>query len=36
MAGYMTALQGYVYEGELVNGESSAIANGMLVAPKMF
>lgn len=35
MAGYMTALQGYVYEGELVNGESQAIANGMLVAPKM-
>lgn len=32
MAGYMTALQGYVYEGELVNGESSAaIENGMLV-----
>jgi hypothetical protein len=32
MAGYMTALQGYVYEGELVNGESTAaIANGMLV-----
>ena len=32
MAGYMTALQGYVYEGELVNGESSAaIQNGMLV-----
>ena len=32
MAGYMTALQGYVYEGELVNGEAStAIQNGMLV-----
>lgn len=36
MAGYMTALQGYVYEGELVNGESSALVNGMIVAPKMF
>ena len=32
MAGYMTALQGYVNEGELVNGEAStAIKNGMLV-----
>ena len=32
MAGYMTALQGYIYEGELVNGETStAIKNGMLV-----
>jgi len=33
MAGYMTALQGYVYEGELVNGENTAIENGMFVAP---
>lgn len=32
MAGYMTALQGYVYEGELANGAASAVENGMLVA----
>ena len=31
MAGYMTKLQGYVYEGELVNGESSAVENGVLM-----
>ena len=31
MAGYMTKLQGYVYEGELVNGESSAVENGLLM-----
>ena len=35
MAGYMTALQGYVYEGELVNGNANPIENGMLVAPKL-
>lgn len=35
MAGYMTALQGYVYEGELKNGNANPIANGMLVAPKL-
>ena len=27
MAGYMTKLQGYVYEGELVNGASGAVEN---------
>lgn len=31
MAGYMTKLQGYVYEGELVNGASGAIENGLLM-----
>ena len=31
MAGYMTKLQGYVYEGELVNGESGAVENGVLM-----
>ena len=31
MAGYMTKLQGYVYEGELVNGASAAVANGILM-----
>lgn len=35
MAGYMTALQGYVYEGELINGENTAIENGMFVAPAL-
>lgn len=35
MAGYMTALQGYIYEGELKNGNANPIANGMLVAPKL-
>lgn len=33
MAGYMTHLQGYVYEGELVNGEETAIPNGAFVVP---
>lgn len=28
MAGYMTKLQGYVYEGELVNGAETAVPNG--------
>ncbi|MBR6836256.1 MAG: hypothetical protein IKM72_09690, partial [Oscillospiraceae bacterium] len=32
MAGYMTKLQGYVYEGELVNGTGAPIENGPLVA----
>lgn len=32
MAGYMTKLQGYVYEGEFVNGTGEPIENGMLVA----
>lgn len=31
MAGYMTKLQGYVYEGELVNGAADAVANGTLM-----
>ena len=31
MAGYMTKLQGYVYEGELVNGEQNAVQNGILM-----
>lgn len=31
MAGYMTKLQGYVYEGELVNGAAAAVANGTLM-----
>lgn len=31
MAGYMTKLQGYVYEGELVNGASGAVENGILM-----
>lgn len=35
MAGFMDALQGYVYEGELVNGENTALTNGMIVAPKL-
>ena len=29
MAGYMTALQGYIYEGELKNGNANPISNGM-------
>ena len=33
MAGYMTKLQGYVYEGELVNGASAAVENGILMVP---
>lgn len=32
MAGYMTKLQGYVYEGELVNGAAAAVENGILMA----
>ena len=31
MAGYMTKLQGYVYEGELTNGTSGPVYNGMLL-----
>ena len=31
MAGYMTKLQGYLYEGEYVNGETDPIENGTLV-----
>ncbi|MBP5423986.1 MAG: hypothetical protein J6Y78_16255 [Paludibacteraceae bacterium] len=31
MAGYMTKLQGYIYEGELVNGASAAVENGILM-----
>lgn len=31
MAGYMTKLQGYVYEGELVNGAAGAVENGVLM-----
>ena len=33
MAGYMTKLQGYVYEGELVNGAAAAVENGVLMVP---
>ena len=32
MAGYMTKLQGYVYEGEFVNGTGAPVENGTLVA----
>lgn len=31
MAGYMTKLQGYVYEGELVNGAAAAVENGLVM-----
>ena len=31
MAGYMTKLQGYVYEGELKNGAAAAVTNGILM-----
>lgn len=31
MAGYMTKLQGYLYEGEYTNGASAPIENGTLV-----
>jgi hypothetical protein len=31
MAGYMTKLQGYVYEGELVNGAADPVENGILM-----
>lgn len=31
MAGYMTKLQGYIYEGELENGAGKAVENGTLM-----
>lgn len=31
MAGYMTKLQGYVYEGEMANGTGAAVENGLLL-----
>ena len=31
MAGYMTKLQGYVYEGDLANGAAAAVENGVLM-----
>ena len=31
MAGYMTKLQGYLYEGEKVNGTAAAVQNGVLL-----
>lgn len=31
MAGYMTKLQGYVYEGELKNMTGGDVTNGMLL-----
>ena len=31
MAGYMTKLQGYVYEGTLANGAANAIPNGLIM-----
>ena len=31
MSGYMTKLQGYVYEGELVNGAANPVANGVIM-----
>lgn len=31
MAGYMTKLQGYVYEGTLKNGAAAAVPNGLLM-----
>lgn len=30
-SGYMTKLQGYVYEGEMVNGAAAPVANGTLM-----
>ena len=33
MAGYMTKLQGYLYEGELANGTAAAVENGILLVP---
>lgn len=30
-AGYMTKLQGYVYEGELVNGAAAPVPNGTIM-----
>lgn len=32
MAGYMTKLQGYVFEGELTNGTGAPVENGVLLA----
>lgn len=29
----MTKLQGYVYEGEMINGAASAVENGVLMVP---
>lgn len=31
MAGYMTKLQGYLYEGELTNGHTDGVENGVLM-----
>lgn len=31
MAGYMTKLQGYLYEGELTNGTNAPVENGVLL-----
>ena len=31
MAGYLTKLQSYVFEGELVNGAAAAVPNGLLM-----
>lgn len=31
MAGYMTKLQGYVYEGTLKNGAANAVPNGLIM-----
>lgn len=31
MAGYLTKLQGYLFEGELVNGADAAVPNGLLM-----
>jgi hypothetical protein len=31
MAGYMTKLQGYLYEGELTNGADAPVENGILM-----
>jgi len=31
VAGYMTKLQGYVYEGELVNGTNAPVKNGIIM-----
>lgn len=31
MAGYMTKLQGYLYEGECVNGANDPVENGILM-----
>ena len=31
MAGYMKKLQGYVYDGEVVNGAAAAVKNGTLM-----